>query len=299
MNLTKIFHPLPMAFRRDKLVRLFLWLSPDSRIQLVEFNGGATLYADLSDAFPRSNFLTRSFEPEFFAIAGPFLKSGGVFFDVGANVGFCTFGLLHQSPHADLECHLFEANPEVCALIRQSAACYPGRNVHIQHGCVADARGVSKFKIIRDHFGASHVSPEGDVEVPHIVLADYAEEHRIARIDFMKIDVEGFEPRALQGADRLFEEQAVQALYLEISAETLARQGTTPEDCFHFLTERHYRIFYVKAVDLKRPELHSTIRTLSIKGVGLNVAPLSAFPKGHQTDVLALPENSPFLRGGS
>ena len=79
MNITKIIQALPTFLRRHKLINFLLFLSPQSQTQLVQFNDNASAYANVSDPFIQTILITKSFEPEFFSIAAPFLSKGGVF----------------------------------------------------------------------------------------------------------------------------------------------------------------------------------------------------------------------------
>ncbi len=180
---------LPKFFRRHKLVKALLFLSPQSRVQLVEFNGGARLYADISDSFPRSYFLGHSFEPEFFSIATPFLSKGGIFFDVGAHVGFCTFGLIHALRGQGVACHLFEANREACELMRRSAGLYPHETILINNSAVSDKPGMSRLFLKKGHLSGSYISEKGSQEVSNLRLDDYIQTQAIQRIDFLKMDI--------------------------------------------------------------------------------------------------------------
>jgi hypothetical protein len=90
MNISKFILRLPKNLRKHKFIQLLLLIFPDSSIQKISFNNKATVFVDLRDAAPRQALITGLFEPEFFDIAKPFLIKGGVFFDIGANWGFCS-----------------------------------------------------------------------------------------------------------------------------------------------------------------------------------------------------------------
>ena len=62
------------------------------------------------------------------------------------------------------------------------------------------------------------------------------------RLDFIKADIEGWELRLLQGAERTLERFRPRLL-LELNAVDLARAGHRLEDAFAFLAARGYRAF--------------------------------------------------------
>lgn len=292
MNIAALIKPLPRFFHRHKLVQLLLKISPSSKVQEVEFNGGAKLYADLSDGFPRAHFLNRSFEPEFFKIAAPFLSKGGTFVDAGANFGFCTFGLLHSIKTRPLGCHLFEANPEICRILQESKRFYPSDSIAINCVCLDERYGISHLKIVPENLGASYISPEGKHRVPNQILDEYLENNKIERVDFIKMDLEGYELRALAGLKRSLASRKIRAVYYELSTGNLARQGKLPVDVLEFMNKAGYRNFYVKFVDFQHGERFSC---LQVNGQAIQVRPVIDFPAVHQTDILALPSDSEFL----
>lgn len=295
MNISNIVGPLPRIFRRHKLVQLMLTLSPSSNVQKVKFNDGAELYADLTDPFPRSYFLTKSFDPEFFKIAVPFLSKGGVFFDVGANFGFCSFGLVNQLKGKVSEYHLFEANDEICDLLEKSKQLCPKEAIYIQKGCLSDVPGESAFFKKAGHLGGSHVSANSDYAVSNVVLDQYIKEQGVSEISFLKMDIEGYEPLALKGLEESLSKQLIQAAYVEVSEPNLKRYQFSPEDCFEPFRKNDYRLFFVKDSELQEiPETEKL--TLKVYGHSVTVSEIKSFPNETQTDVLALPKTSPFLK---
>ncbi len=290
LPIAKVVDRLPRWARRHKVVRLLLSVSPASRIQEVRFNGRARLLADVRDPFPRAYLLSGQFEPEFFAIAGPFLRAGGVFVDAGANFGFCSFGLIAHLdlPPGQVEYHLIEANRDLCDLLRRSASLHPAERLLVTFGCVTDTPGVSRLHVVPSQLGASYVADDGTQEVANVVLDEYVRTHAITRVDLLKLDVEGLEPSVLRGAARSLQAGVVSAVYVEVSSSNLARQGFDPEDVLGPLRSANYELLYVKEVDFRRLARRAAVTTVTVNGRALRVAPVGVFPSGHQTDVLAV-----------
>lgn len=298
MNISKIIHSLPHFFKRHKLVRLLLFLSPESRTQLVTFNGSARLFADISDPFARNYFLVKGFDPEFFSIARPFLSNGGVFFDVGANFGFCSFGLMDSLARNDIQYHLFEANADICRLLSRSGDLYIDQNIiFINHCCVTDTLGVSKLCLDYDNFGSSFISEDGAHEVENLILDNYICKRSISKINFLKVDIEGWEVRALKGAINSLRTGVIENIYIELSTTNLSRAGFSVEDWFFLLRDNGFQLFYVKAIDFESGIADkSKAFTLDINGYLLKVARLEEFPKEYLTDILAIHKSSKFLK---
>jgi FkbM family methyltransferase len=276
---------------------MLLRLSPGSAVQEVSFNDGARLLADIGDPFPRAYMLAGVFEPEFFEIAVPFLKRGGAFLDVGANVGFCSFGLVRAlagGPPVDF--HLFEANARLCALLRRSIALHPDQLMTVVHGCVTNAPGVLRLHVVREQLGASYIAADGADPVPNVVLDEYLERRGIGRVALMKMDIEGLEPLALAGARRSLASGRIEAVYVELSAPNLRRQGFSPPAVLSVLRETGCEVFFVRRSDLEHGLAPGPSVVLEVGGAMIRAARVGAFPPDDQTDVLAVHRTAAAVR---
>jgi FkbM family methyltransferase len=248
--------------------------------------------ADIRDPFPRAYMLSGVFEPEFFAIAVPILRRGGVFLDVGANFGFCSFGLVHALAGAPpVDYHLFEANARLCAVLERTATLHPHVNVTITRGCVTRAPGTSRLHVVAGHSGASYIAPNGEEEAPNIVLDHYLDERGLDQVSLLKLDIEGLEPLALQGAARSLRAARIRAVYLEVSTDLLGRQGLAPTDALAPLVDAGFTLYYVRRsdFDLGVADARSAV-SVDINDTWLRLAPVGVdgFPSSHQTDLLAI-----------
>jgi hypothetical protein len=66
-------------------------------------------------------------------------------------------------------------------------------------------------------------------------LDEYLDRHQIARVDFLKIDVEGFEPKVIQGARSAIQAKRIGAMFCEFNGTWLRLGGTTPKDYYNQL----------------------------------------------------------------
>jgi FkbM family methyltransferase len=253
MNISKLLEPLPPWFRRHSLVKGLLVAFPGSHDQRIWFNGGAEAYVDLRDPEVRTVFLRRSFEPDFFDIAGAVMSEGGTFFDCGANFGLCTFGLIHRMEPAiqrRLFCHLFEANPNLMRYLEKTIRLYPSLSIKVVEGCVSDRSGTSQFWVTPEFTGHSHVSLEGTTTVPNIILDEYIEQNRIERINLLKMDLEGTELNAVSGLTRALHRGLVEVIYLEVRSELLGRYQVRHGQLVERLSESGFQVFYCRQRDL-------------------------------------------------
>lgn len=134
--------------------------------------------------------------------------------DVGANIGY--YLLLFESvlgPEGSIDC--FEPEPENFAELARTVRGNGFANVRLHPLAVGDQTGtVSLHTGIN---GAVAAPGEGEVTVPICRLDDLV----TGPVDFLKIDVEGYEGHVLSGARRLLAEHKPK-LFLEIHPGVLA-----------------------------------------------------------------------------
>ncbi len=128
------------------------------------------------------------------------LATDSVVIDAGGNIGLTALMLSHLLP--DGHVHVFEALPANVAYLRQNVSGNGLRNVSVNAVALGDRRG----RISMHGVGSSsHVAPSGQADIPMVTLDGYVAEAGLGRVDFVKMDVEGFEPAVLAGAAGLIE----------------------------------------------------------------------------------------------
>lgn len=290
LNLQSILQRCPRWARRHKVVKVLILIFRASPVQLIRFNGSGALFADVTENDARNSLITGVCDPEFLEIARPFLPDKSCFFDVGANAGFYSFGLVGNAPGASLDVHLFEANPKLCGQLRRSTGLHPRHRITVNCVCVTDEPGTSRLSVKSDAVLA-FVSPEGEIEVPNLVLDDYMATHGVSCVDLMKVDVEGWELHVLRGARSALRSGKVKSLYIEIATPHLRRAGTTAGEVLGRLEECGFDVYWCKTVALcqahEQPPLSSSI---GVNGVNLRVDRVrpDALPREMLTDWLAI-----------
>ena len=219
------------------------------------------------------------------------LERKSIFFDLGANVGFCSFGLIPT--HQRTEFHLFEANPNLIPLLRQSVELHPDQSFHLNHCCISDTHGKSNFQLEVNQTGQSHVSatPGKGIEVPNLVLDDYCDQNQIDCIDFAKIDIEGHELPALQGWQKNLSDHRVKAIYVEIIPENQKRYGRKTNAPLAYLESLGYSLFLCKDSDFGLFGEHPRKDRLKKDAPLLAKFRANEYPQDFATDVLALSPN--------
>ena len=163
------------------------------------------------DIFVRSNDLfigkaieqTKQYEPYVAAQVRRMLQPGHVFVDVGANIGYFTL-LAAALVGKGGRVFAFEPNPDNCRLLRQSLAQNAFDHVTLYEKAVAESAqqlslsGGSVDSNARLMHARELVGRKGHfTQVEAVTLDDALRD--LERLDLLKIDIEGAEPRAWLG----------------------------------------------------------------------------------------------------
>jgi FkbM family methyltransferase len=203
-----------------------------------KLNGHARFELDLSDRAQAHAYVLGRYEPDIVALIARRAPRGGVFFDVGANIGLITFSVGVRRP--DLSIHAFEPDPANVERWHRNCELNPGVRARLEETAVGATRG--EIGLARgEESGWSFIADEtGDISVRVIDLDAHASANRIARIDVLKIDVEGYEAKVLEGARSLLQHQAVGLIVCELDDTLLRRDGATRGSVAALLAENGY-----------------------------------------------------------
>ncbi|MBK9779900.1 MAG: FkbM family methyltransferase [Anaerolineales bacterium] len=136
-----------------------------------------------------------------------FIKDGDVFFDVGANIGVYTL-LASRMVGKRGQVHAFEPLDPTYDLLSKNVKLNQVENVYLNPAAIGDQVGELNLYINAQAAltGLGQTNRGiflGVQKVPVLTLDDYAARNGIPAIDFLKIDVEGYEGHVLRGAARL------------------------------------------------------------------------------------------------
>lgn len=207
----------------------------------------------------------------------PFVPRHGVIVDIGAYRGITTQWFAMRAARV----YAFEPMPENARSIRQVLALRQIDNVTLVEQAVSDRIGQSSFNIceIKGHNSLGSVRTSRIIDritVETTTLDRFAADNAIGRIDFLKIDVEGFEQEVLAGATTLLRERRIGGLIFEVSPSVLRDLGKSAGAVYDLLRDHGY-----------------AVRDLDGRTVGRAEVEASGF-----TDYLASPEPTSASGGG-
>lgn len=196
-------------------------------------------------------------EPELRGLS-QLVRPGDVCFDIGAAYGMYSFSLA-QLVGPSGAVYSFEPQPKPRRILRTGISASKLENVHVIDAAVGESSGELemsmpvKFGFAPIH-GHAHVNDGVRQSRPNSTFTrtrswstpirsvdEFCAENSISRVDFMKIDVEGFEPAVISGAREIIEENRP-TLLLEIEDRHLSRYSTTAAEFITTLRYLGYRM---------------------------------------------------------
>ncbi len=121
---------------------------------------------------------------------------GDIVFDCGAFNGNSTISLAAKAGDSGLV-YAFEPNPEMAETLRRNLNASKCRNVEIVQKALMENSGVVRFS---QAGAASRPNDRGGIEVPATTIDEFVQNSGLTRLDFLKLDIEGYELPVLRGA---------------------------------------------------------------------------------------------------
>ena len=165
------------------------------------------------------------------------VRSGEVVLDAGANIGAVTIPLARRGARV----HAFELLQDNARAIAAAVERNGLANVVVVIGALREGPGRVAF---HGHSAWAAVGDTGPLSIATMSIDDYLEWVGIARVDFVKIDIEGSEKAALSGAHRLLTRHSPDVL-LESNACTCGLNGYSYRELMAILAGFGYRLYRV------------------------------------------------------
>jgi FkbM family methyltransferase len=179
-----------------------------------------------------------------------FVKRGGVYFDIGSNVGFYALNFAKQTGRNG-KVFAFEPEPETYQkLVRNVELNQFQPIIETFNLAVSEKSGEKNFYISSESSSAWGTTiPEGKeraiatFSVKTISLDEFVNEKGIKEIDFMKVDIEGGEFELMEGATEVFKRKAVKKIFIECSGPSLSIRRKTLTEYLDMFKKVDYEPF--------------------------------------------------------
>lgn len=172
------------------------------------------------------------------------VRPGQVIFDIGGNIGDTTLHFAKiQNNKGKIYC--FEPVPVLFDRLKKNIGLNSFTNISIQNMALSDKREDLFFNLPKAQnssgiFLSNNPSEEGK-KVHSLKLDDFCSENKIDKLDLIKIDVEGFELRVLNGANETLQKFKPK-MFIEINDAHLQRAGGSAKEVIRLLEKNNYTI---------------------------------------------------------
>lgn len=187
------------------------------------------------------------FEPEIVEAARKIIKPGSAVLDVGANFGQMSL-LFSEMAGEDGVVYAFEADDFVFDILKKNIEANDRKNIEPLFGAVFDESGKDLFFPKQDFerfdaYGSYGIDPNAHTgrKVPSIAIDDLVFEKPIS---FMKVDVQGSDLFAMQGAARTIGKHRMPILF-EFEQQFQDEFGTSFRDYVEFVDSIGYEFVEV------------------------------------------------------
>ena len=181
------------------------------------------------------------------------IKPGMRVLDIGANSGL--FAILFSRLVGDSgEVLAFEPDPELYAALEANCRLNSASNVRCYNLAAGSRAGEMVLSRSLLNAGDNRLSSERRREPTRPVVVKVARIDEIAHsgaVDFVKIDVQGWEAEVLDGMNRLLSQNARLQICLEYWPRGLRNAGADPAKLLATLTERGFELFGVSRAGCK------------------------------------------------
>lgn len=195
---------------------------------------GMKLSVPYKDAHVGMYLITKGeFEPLSTKVFLDLLDSSSVVVDVGANFGYYT--VLGAKKSSSGRVYSFEPGKSNFRVLKKNINLNGLHNVYAEEIALGNSNEEASFREDSIHSGRSEVDPKGKNKVQMKTLDSYADINGLDSVDFIKIDVEGYELEVLKGASNLIARSGNMHALLEFNIGSLRKMQMSKEDFFSAL----------------------------------------------------------------
>tara|TARA_Y100001936_G_scaffold187757_1_gene185813 strand:- start:3749 stop:4651 length:903 start_codon:yes stop_codon:yes gene_type:complete len=218
--------------------------------EFVEIDGNK-IFLDENDSLLLSSGITH--EKTVINLVKNEIKKGDVVIDIGAHIGYYTV-LFAKLVGPEGKVFAFEASPKNFEILKKNVDMNGYKNVVCNNKAVSDKNGkltlymtgrtsTENFLFKPENFTDS-TTIKNTVEIESITLDDYFTDFK-DKINFLKMDISGAEPRVIKGMKSLLEKNVNMKIQQEWWPNAIRTHGFEPDTHLKLLINKGYNIFEI------------------------------------------------------
>ena len=175
------------------------------------------------------------------------IHEGDIVIDVGANIGYYTL-IFAQLVGKSGKVIAFEPESKNFEILKKNIEINNYDNVIVEQKIVSEKCGKMKLYVsdsdIVGHRIQQMKNLKNFIEVESVTLDDYMEKlHLDKKVNFIKIDVEGAEPKVLEGSNKILEENDQLKIFTEFNREVVKKYDIEPKEMIDLLYRNGFKIY--------------------------------------------------------
>lgn len=235
--------------RLYKLPYFKLILSPAVNFFKPEFIllGNQKLYIDKQDLIISEKLLcSKVWEDHETKLYIKSLQKGQILLDIGAHIGYYTL-LGSEIVGKKGKVYAFEPDPKNFQILQRNVKENKCTNVVLINKAVCDRGGKIKLYLNKENTGdhRTYNSKGGrkSIEIDSISLDEYFSANQ--KVDFIKIDIQGGEFKALKGASKILKGNKNLKIFSEFWPYGLKLNKSNPKDFLKLLTKNQFKLYQI------------------------------------------------------
>lgn len=202
--------------------------------------------------------LTQNWEPYETKIFLSKLKKGNVVVDIGAHIGYYTL-LAAQAVGKTGTVFAFEPDPKNFALLKKNVKSNGYSNIVLMNKAVSNKTKKGTLFLNPTNSGDNRIVSSNEnrssVQIDMTALDDFFTATQ--KVDLIKMDIQGHELSALQGAKRILATHSHLVIFTEFSPELIRMNGNTPLEYLLLLQKNKFLIKRIDEIQQKLTPLNS------------------------------------------
>ncbi len=174
------------------------------------------------------------------------IRKAKVIIDIGANIGITSLYFASLNPKAKI--FAFEPHPETFKRARENFGLNNFKNIQLINLGLGNRKASMRlYEVEASNPGMNRIMNDEQLNIPYCtieieMLDDVLTQYNIQKVDFIKMDVEGFEHNVLMGAVKTLHSHPV--LVIELDDSFLRENKSSPGDLIHLLYSTGYNNIY-------------------------------------------------------
>jgi FkbM family methyltransferase len=242
--LTRFYSKLPLKPFQGYLKKLYEKYATSDRDRVVVARvKGITYELNLNELIDRSIYFKGCFEPMATAVMYKYVKFGMTVLDIGANIG-CHTLLYAKLVGRSGKVIAFEPMKWAIAKLKRNMELNDFSNIIVEKVALSDVNDKRSVYFRSSYTLDDDSAPESEVneDVNFMTLDTYVESRRLNKIDFIKLDVDGFESKVIRGGLKTIR-KFKPVIIMELGKYTLTEHGDSAERLIDLLSGVGYSFY--------------------------------------------------------